>query len=384
MTQPTGHPIGARTDRGCLAVADISGYTAYLAGSELDHAQDVLADLTETVLGSLSPPMNLSGLEGDALFVYTLGERIDPSMLLDTLESSYFAFRRRLDAIDRATQCDCKACILIPRLDLKFVAHHGAFGCHRIAGQERLTGSDVILVHRLLKNQIRELLGHAGYMLLTDALVAAMAVEPSALRLREHREPLDDAAVHGWVGDMHERWAEEQERRRVWISPEAAIRTISYELPVEPVVAWSYLTDPALRPSWQPGVQRVDEQNPSGRRGAGTTTHCVHGRDAIVEEVLDWRPFDYFTLDIGVPVPGIRKMRVTIQLEAVPGGTRVTERVGEPAGRVERLATRAMWPMYTRQVRAGVPVLVRQLEERAAGDGETSPPAPGALPASGE
>ncbi len=32
----------------CLAIADISGYTRYLTGSELDHAQDVLADLMET------------------------------------------------------------------------------------------------------------------------------------------------------------------------------------------------------------------------------------------------------------------------------------------------------------------------------------------------
>jgi hypothetical protein len=37
------------TESGCLAIADISGYTAYLAGAELDHAQGVLEDLTETV-----------------------------------------------------------------------------------------------------------------------------------------------------------------------------------------------------------------------------------------------------------------------------------------------------------------------------------------------
>lgn len=104
------------TESGCLAIADISGYTAYLAGAELDHAQDVLEDLTETVVRALSPPMKLSKLEGDAVFVYLPGDRVDASMLLDTLDAAYFAFRRRQDAIDRATQCDCNACVLIPRL----------------------------------------------------------------------------------------------------------------------------------------------------------------------------------------------------------------------------------------------------------------------------
>jgi hypothetical protein len=37
-------------ERACLMLADISGYTTYVAGVELDHAQDILADLTDTVV----------------------------------------------------------------------------------------------------------------------------------------------------------------------------------------------------------------------------------------------------------------------------------------------------------------------------------------------
>jgi Protein of unknown function (DUF2652) len=97
------------------------------------------------VVQALSPPMMLSKLEGDAAFVYLAGDRVDASMLLDTFDVAYFAFRRRQDAIDRATQCDCNAWVLIPRLDLKFVAHHGAFDLQHVAGREELSGSDVIL-----------------------------------------------------------------------------------------------------------------------------------------------------------------------------------------------------------------------------------------------
>ena len=39
-----------RPETACLVVADISGYTSYLAGVELDHAQDILADLIDSVV----------------------------------------------------------------------------------------------------------------------------------------------------------------------------------------------------------------------------------------------------------------------------------------------------------------------------------------------
>ena len=60
----------SRAERGCLVLADITGYTGYLAGSELEHAQDVLADLMETVLKALRPTLRLAKLQGDAAFVY--------------------------------------------------------------------------------------------------------------------------------------------------------------------------------------------------------------------------------------------------------------------------------------------------------------------------
>ena len=110
----------------CLLIADISGYTSYLAHAELDHAQDILADLMTTVVGSLRPGFRLAKLEGDAAFAYLLGQRLDGSQLLDTVERTYFTFRRRLRDIDQATACECNACTLMPRLDLKILVHHGS------------------------------------------------------------------------------------------------------------------------------------------------------------------------------------------------------------------------------------------------------------------
>src|SRR6187549_685604 len=56
-----------------MIVADISGYTSYLSGTEIDHAQNVLEDLLETVYGKLAPPFTMVKAEGEALFLFAPG-----------------------------------------------------------------------------------------------------------------------------------------------------------------------------------------------------------------------------------------------------------------------------------------------------------------------
>src|SRR3954469_3988226 len=100
----------------CLVIADISGYTGYLANVELDHAQDILADLVGAVVTALRPTFRLAKLEGDAAFTFAAIETIDGSTLLDTIERCYFGFRRRRRDVRQATSCPCNACERIPDL----------------------------------------------------------------------------------------------------------------------------------------------------------------------------------------------------------------------------------------------------------------------------
>ena len=53
----------------CFLIADISGYTGYLVDVELEHAQDILADLVGAVVNALRPDFRLAKLEGDAAFM---------------------------------------------------------------------------------------------------------------------------------------------------------------------------------------------------------------------------------------------------------------------------------------------------------------------------
>src|SRR4029079_14489919 len=91
----------------CFLIADISGYTGYLSDVELDHAQDIRADLIGAVVTSLRPNFRLAKLEGAAAFTCALRETLDGAMLLDTLERCYFGFRRRRRDVRQATSCEC-------------------------------------------------------------------------------------------------------------------------------------------------------------------------------------------------------------------------------------------------------------------------------------
>ncbi len=313
-------------EAGTLVMADITGYTRLLAETELEHAQDALRDLTRTVVGVLQPVFRLAKLEGDAAFAYALGERMDGTHLLDTIDAAYFAFRRRLDAIARATTCQCNACIRLPGLNLKFVGHHGTFVREEMFGTEELTGTDVIVVHRLMKNSVTERTGVVAYAFLTDACLAAASLDPEAIGLVEHRESVDELPeVVGWVADLDASWRREQDRRRVRVGAEEAWATMQADLPVAPAVAWEYLTQPAQRARFIPGVQRIDEVPEAGRRGAGTRNHCIHGEGATLEEILDWRPFEYFTVES--QIPGQLRFTSTTELAVGDGATHVTIRV---------------------------------------------------------
>lgn len=321
----------AKPESACFVIADISGYTSFLAGVELDHAHDIIADVMDTVVRRLRPAFRLAKFEGDAAFLYAVAGKIDGSALQDRIESSYFAFRRRLRDIKLASACECAACSRMQDLDLKFVAHQGEFIKHKMAGREELAGSDVITVHRLLKNGVNERLRGHAYALYSDACVQAMGIDPAAQGLIEQTESIDIIGdVTCWVRDLEQAWAEEIDRQRHEVAADKAFAVIPFDIAAPRPTVWEYFTQPELRPKWR-AAEEVNETTTGGRRGAGTTNHCMHGDHVIIEEVLDWRPFDYVTLNTLLPMPDAPKVLMTYAFAETAGnGTRVEIRIAKP------------------------------------------------------
>ena len=350
-----------KPESACFVIADISGYTSFLAGVELDHAQDIIADVMDTVVKGLRPPFRLAKFEGDAAFFYAVADKVDGSVLEDAIEGAYFAFRKRLRDIKQATSCECSACSRMGQLDLKFVAHHGEFIKQRMAGRQELAGRDVILVHRLLKNAVSESLGGHAYALYSASCIETMGIDPAAQALVEHRESIDIIGeVTCWVRDLEAAWQEEAGRQRNEVTRDAAAIVLEFDIAAARPIVWEHFTSPTLRPKWR-GADEVRETVAGGRRGVGTVNHCMHGAHAVIEEVLDWRPFDYLTLSTLVPMPDAPKVIMSYAFAERAGGTHVEIRVAKPKPK-DRAFLEQVGPEFATMITHEVAALCLMLE----------------------
>jgi hypothetical protein len=322
--------MAATPDTGFLVIADLTGYTEYLSRSELEHAPAIAGDLLETIVGRLEPPFRLTKFEGDAAFLFVEDGRADASLLLDAIETSYVAFRRRLRSIDQATSCECNSCRLAPRLDLKLFVHHGSFVRSRIAGRDELAGRDVILVHRLLKGATATDARQNGFALFTADAVAALGLDPAALGFRAAEDTIEHLGrVATFTLDLETRWQLETAQRRLDVTEEDVVLDVVTTIGAEPSVVWAHLTSPSLRTLWE-GPLVIEETLPGGRRGVGTTAQCVTGRLATLEEIVDWQPYDHVGYRLAVPDVG--PVDASYDLAETDGGTRVRLRWAYQAG----------------------------------------------------
>jgi uncharacterized protein DUF2652/polyketide cyclase/dehydrase/lipid transport protein len=308
-------------EHGFLIIADLTGYTAYLSRSEIEHAPAIAGDLLETIVGRLDPPFRLAKFEGDAAFLYVEDGRSDGSLLLDAIEASYLAFRRRLRSIDQATSCDCNSCRLAPKLDLKLFVHHGTFVRSRIAGREELAGPDVIIAHRLLKGAGAMASHGNGFALFTEPAVAALGIDAAAMGLRRAVESIEHLGeVSTFTLDLEARWQADSGLLRIAVGEDGQLFDLRTTVAADPASTWAYLTSPSLRTRWE-GPIVIEETLAGGRRGVGALATCVTGRLATLEEIVDWQPYDHVAWRIAVPALG--PVAAVVDLEPADPGTNV-------------------------------------------------------------
>jgi class 3 adenylate cyclase len=306
-------------ESGYLLLADISGYTAFLAQTELEHANEILSDLLETVLNGLKGLLMIHKIEGDCVFAYSSDASvIRGETLLELIEATYADFRARIKNVRRHSTCTCRACESIPMLDLKFMTHYGEYAVQSVGGARELAGSAVNLAHRLLKNHVAERTGWRAYALFTQAALNRMGLQLEGLAESiESYEHLGETRV--FAMDMHARHESILQNRRVVVEPGQALYTFSEIFHAPPPVVWTWLNDPAKRRLYLPGnsaPEFVPVLRPGGRTVPGAVTHCVHGSKVEMREtVLDWKPFEYYTVEQDNGRMGV--VQVTYGLEPV-------------------------------------------------------------------
>ncbi len=209
----------SHTEDGVLVLADISGFTAFVTATELEHGPPIIADLLGEVMRQLSPPLEIQEVEGDAVFALGPDRALaPPATLLDVLEDAFVAFRNRRRELQADESCSCHACRNVANLDLKIVAHHGRFLRQMVGDRSQAAGVNVVLAHRLLKNGLE---GRRAYILLTEAALRWAGVNPTRVGLVAHSERYEHFGdVRYFVRDLGPGSAVTGSRGRdVWLEP---------------------------------------------------------------------------------------------------------------------------------------------------------------------
>ncbi len=314
---------------GYLLIADITGYTAFLRESELDHAKDSLRSLLDLLIENTKPPLIISRLEGDAVISYAPeGSFQQGQTLVELIEGTYVEFRRALDLMVLNTTCNCLACRNISNLDLKFFVHYGRFALEPLPSYTELIGNDVNLIHRLTKNSVTEKTGIHAYVLYTKAAMEHLAMPGLFDELTPQVESYDDVGeVTIYLLDMHPIWENRKHRYHTVVEQQDANFTFEEEFPLSPPLLWEYLTNPKYRSIvFGADSQRIEDLK-KGRVADGSVYVCSHGKNTIQQSIIDWHPFEQYTIKSVVPGGGFSL--TTIRLTVEENGTTATFLAGK-------------------------------------------------------
>jgi len=306
-------------EHGYIVIADITGYTAFLSSSELEHAEDSLRSLINLLIDQTKPPLVISRLQGDAVISYApQASFLQGQTLVEILENTYVAFRQARERMQLNTTCTCAACQNIPNLDLKFLVHYGSYVLQQTPTYQELVGNDVNLAHRLLKNRITERTGVRAYAGYTEPAVEALGIRDFCIDMSQHTESYEHLGeVLLYIQDLQRVWVRERERRRVLVEPAEAWFTVERDIPAPPPLVWDYFTKPEYRTVLMGADAMPVENRIQGRTAPGTVYVCAHGDSRIRHAVLDWRPFEYYTYETEMPMGA--KSLITMRLSPAAG-----------------------------------------------------------------
>jgi hypothetical protein len=319
-------------NKGYFIITDISGYTEYLTRSELDHAHEILQSLFDAQIAAIKHPFLISGFRGDAIFMYAPETNfIQEQSFIEALENFYIVFKDSLQQMQYNTTCTCNACKNMGLLDLKMCIHYGEYLVQKLADHEELLGADVIIPHRMLKNHVIEKTQIKSYAIFSSIASQALNLPEYCSDLKSHSETYEHIGeVPMFVHNLHTVWEEKKAKRHLFVSAGEAWVKHESDLPFPPGLIWEYLTSPNLEAGFM-GYDRAGRTDLlGGRVRENAEFHCAHGELNIHSKILDWKPYEYYTLDQSIPLFSINYIQ-TRRLTPVENGTRIQIYLSKPS-----------------------------------------------------
>lgn len=343
------------TQTGYIAIADVSGYTAFVADTEIEHSREILGELLEVTSRELEKHLRLARIQGDAIIC--VGE---PKDLINCLESAFMSFHRRVRAMVAANTCQCNACQSVPSLTLKFVAQHGTYSTVSVRGAEDLVGGDVNIAFRLLKNHVPS----HEYILATRSVLDRLPPDTRApfVPIAEDYDLGHVEAGYRDLRELRDRAYVQLDKR---VTAQNADMTLTRDLDAPPDLVYATLVRPATMQRIA-GAPKISLKG--GARGtlANAAYHCEHGADGLtVFEVLNAEPGRELTLWMYGDGP---EALATYEFEPIGDGrTRMRLRLRIEGLRGARhVMTALMFRFFFTRGLRQLPALVRLSQEPAA------------------
>jgi hypothetical protein len=146
-----------------LYIPDISGYTQFINSTNIKYSRKLIHELLEMIVDSNILNLKIGVFKCLAILFYKLGTPPCISKLESQTKRTFITFQESLERMRTKYDLLRKA----PELSLKIIVHYGIVGTIEIKNLVKLLGSDMVLAHRILKNNIKE----KEYLLMTSQYI---------------------------------------------------------------------------------------------------------------------------------------------------------------------------------------------------------------------
>lgn len=185
-----------------LLIPDISGFTRFIEASESSLAPFLIADLLEILIEANTLDMEVSEIQGDAILFYRLGPPPPVQELVAQCRRIFLDFQNYLRLVERDNASELGAALRAHDLTLKIVVHYGSVNVAQIRHFTKLMGRDVIVVHRLLKNNVTG----SEYLLLSEGYLQTQT-HADLERSFSWTRLLGGKTTYEYLGDIKYRYA---------------------------------------------------------------------------------------------------------------------------------------------------------------------------------
>lgn len=151
-----------------ICIPDITGFTRFMAETNLEFSRKIIPPLLRNIVSSNTLNLTVGEIEGDAILFYRYGTLPTFKELVDQCKNFYINFTQQLELLKNEFPDDFAKYISSNKLALKIVLHAAEMTTTHIEGIIKLIGEDVVVVHKLLKNSVKD----SEYILLTEKLLS--------------------------------------------------------------------------------------------------------------------------------------------------------------------------------------------------------------------